>query len=81
MGFAVKPGTIRVGFLEEVVPKLNVRGYTSGRQAKAVHLTNTASSDQDHAGLKDYWWGGKEGEMKIELSIKKMMAFEPDFER
>lgn len=45
-----------------------------------MHLTNTGSSDQDHAGLKDYW-GGKEGKMKIELSRKKMMTSKLDFER
>ena len=71
MGCSIQPGNIRVGFLEEVIPELNIKGYTGGREAKAVSLTNTASSDHDHAGLKDHWWVGKGGEMKHDRVIDK----------
>lgn len=60
MGCSVQPGNIRVGFLEEVIPELNIKACIGGRQAKAVNLSNTASSDREHSGLKDYLlvhWG------------------------
>lgn len=79
---SVQPGNMRVGFSEEMILELDIKGYTGGREAKAVSLTNTASSDHDHAGLKDHWWAGEGGERSIiELLIKKVVAFVWDFER
>lgn len=81
MGCSLQPGNIRVGFLEEVIPELNIKRCTGGRQIKAVSLINTVSSDHEHSGLKDYWWVGEGGEMKKEIPVVKMMAFVLDFGR
>lgn len=63
---SVQSGNIRGEFLKEVVPELNIKGCTGGRQKKAVSLTNIASCNYKHSGLKDYWWGGEGGKKKKE---------------